>query len=88
MFGTAGAGDAFGATFAAYLAQGHRIDEALIAASINSASVVQYVDTQTGLMRRQHLDQKIASGHQSYQKVAAIEQQICPIFPSSPERHW
>ena len=64
VFGTAGAGDAFGATFAAYLAQGHRTDEALMAASINSASVVQYVDTQTGLLRRQHLDQKIASGHQ------------------------
>jgi ribokinase len=65
VFGTAGAGDAFAATFAAYLAQGHRIDEALIAASINSASVVQYVDTQTGLLRRQHLDEKVASGYQA-----------------------
>jgi ribokinase len=68
VFGTAGAGDVFGATFAAYLARGHRIDEALIAASINSASVVQYVDTQTGLLRHQHLDEKVASGHQAIKR--------------------
>jgi sugar/nucleoside kinase (ribokinase family) len=68
VLGTVGAGDAFGATFAAYLAQGHRTDEALTAASINSASVVQYVDTQTGLLRRQHLDEKVASAHQAIKR--------------------
>lgn len=49
--GTAGAGDAFHATFAAHIAQGRQPDDALRAAAINSASVVGYVDTQTGLLR-------------------------------------
>jgi ribokinase len=47
IVGTAGAGDAFGATLTAYLALGP-IDEAVSAATVNSASVVEHVDTQTG----------------------------------------
>jgi ribokinase len=62
IVGTAGAGDAFGATLATYLTFGRRIDEAVYAATINSASVVGHVDTQTGLLRRYLLDQKIAEG--------------------------
>jgi ribokinase len=61
IVGTAGAGDAFGATLTAYLALGRRIDEAVSAATANSASVVAYVDTQTGLLRRHELDQKAAA---------------------------
>jgi ribokinase len=61
IVGTAGAGDAFGATLSAYLALGRRIDEAVSAATINSASVVEHVDTQTGLLRRHELDQKAAA---------------------------
>jgi ribokinase len=61
IVGTAGAGDAFGATLTAYLALGRRIDEAVSAATINSASVVEHVDTQTGLLRRHQLDQKAAA---------------------------
>ena len=64
IVGTAGAGDAFGAAFSAYIALGRRIDEAVYAAVINSASVVGHVDTQTGLLRRGLLDRKIAAGHQ------------------------
>jgi ribokinase len=60
--GTAGAGDAFGATLTAYLAMGYPIAEAVGAATINSASVVGHVDTQTGLLHRQELDSKIAAG--------------------------
>jgi ribokinase len=60
IVGTAGAGDAFGATLTAYLALGRRIDEAVSAATVNSASVVEYVDTQ-GLLRRHQLDQKAAA---------------------------
>lgn len=54
--GTAGAGDAFASTFSAYLAERRKPDVALRAASINAASVLAYVDTQTGLMRRKDLE--------------------------------
>ncbi len=57
--GTAGAGDAFAATFAAYLALGRTSAEALRAATINAASVVTHVDTQTGLMRREALEARL-----------------------------
>ena len=50
--GTAGAGDAFNATLTAYVAMGRPAEEALRAAAINAGSVVNFVDTQTGLLRR------------------------------------
>jgi ribokinase len=65
IVGTAGAGDAFGATLTAYLALGYRIDEAVCAATINSASVVGHVDTQTGLLRDQELDRKVSAGQRT-----------------------
>lgn len=58
---TAGAGDAFSATFAAYIALGRPPEEALRAATINAAAVVAHVDTQTGLMTRAALDQRLAA---------------------------
>src|SRR5208282_5650335 len=61
VVGTAGAGDAFGATFATYVALGQPIDEALRAATINSASVVGHIDTQTGMLRRQEIDRRLAA---------------------------
>ena len=54
--GTAGAGDAFGATFAALVAEGSDVSVALRLASANAASVVGHVDTQTGLQTRGALD--------------------------------
>ena len=57
--GTAGAGDAFAATFAALVALGRAGGEALRAATINAASVVTHVDTQTGLMRREALEARL-----------------------------
>jgi ribokinase len=68
VVGTAGAGDAFGATLTAYLAHGRLIDDALVAATVNSASVVQHVDTQTGLLRRHDLDQKVGKGRQALRR--------------------
>jgi ribokinase len=65
VVGTAGAGDAFAATFTAYLALGHPIREALRTATINSASVVGHIDTQTGLFHRRELDQRLAVPAQS-----------------------
>ncbi|MBX9589450.1 MAG: carbohydrate kinase family protein [Hyphomonadaceae bacterium] len=56
--GTAGAGDAFNATFTAHIALGCPPADALRAAAFNAGSVVRHVDTQTGLLSRE----KIASG--------------------------
>jgi sugar/nucleoside kinase (ribokinase family) len=58
--GTAGAGDAFNATFTAYVAMGRPAEEALRAAAINAASVVGHVDTQTGLLSREAIDKRLA----------------------------
>lgn len=58
--GTAGAGDAFAATFAAYLAARADPAKALRAAAINAASVVSHVDTQTGLLDQTALEGRLA----------------------------
>jgi ribokinase len=59
--GTAGAGDAFAATFAAFIALGRAGEEALRAAAINAASVVGHVDTQTGLMPRDEIEARLSA---------------------------
>ena len=59
--GTAGAGDAFSATFAASIADGASAEDAAVAAAVNAASVIGFIDTQTGLLRRAHLDERVAS---------------------------
>ena len=61
VVGTAGAGDAFNSTFAAYIALKRSPDEALRAAAVNSASVVGHVDTQTGLLSRDDIDKRAAA---------------------------
>lgn len=58
--GTAGAGDAMAATFAAFITLGHFADVALEAATLNASSVVSYIDTQSGLLRREALDTRLA----------------------------
>lgn len=50
--GTAGAGDAFVSTFSALVVSGETTTMALRAATINAASVVSFIDTQTGLLSR------------------------------------
>jgi ribokinase len=62
--GTAGAGDAFASTFAAYLALGRSGAEALRAATINAANVVTHIDTQTGLMHRGAIEEQLASSRE------------------------
>lgn len=57
--GTAGAGDAFAATFAAQTAAGHALDRALRAATLNAAAVLGHVDTQTGLMSMGDIDRAL-----------------------------
>jgi ribokinase len=58
--GTAGAGDAFNSTFAAYIAQSASSEEAVRAAAANAASVIMHIDTQTGLLKRKELEARIA----------------------------
>lgn len=58
---TTGAGDAFSATFACYSAQTNDVARALSAAALNAASVVKFVDTQSGLLTLQALDAEIES---------------------------
>jgi ribokinase len=58
--GTAGAGDAFTATFCSLIVAGRPPEDALRGAAINAASVVGYVDTQTGLLRAEQLDERLA----------------------------
>jgi len=59
--GTAGAGDAFGATFAASIAESASTEEAAMAAAANAASVIGHLDTQTGLLCRKDLDARVAA---------------------------
>ena len=59
--GTAGAGDAFTSTFATFIAFGSKPEQALRAATVNAASVVSYVDTQTGLLPRAEIEKRIAA---------------------------
>ena len=59
--GTAGAGDAMAATFAAFVALGRPVDVALKAATLNAASVVAYIDTQSGLLRHDALEGRLAA---------------------------
>jgi len=56
---TTGAGDAFSATFACYYADTKDVTRALSAAIINAASVVKFIDTQTGLLARPAIEREI-----------------------------
>jgi ribokinase len=58
VVGTAGAGDAFNATFTAYIAMSRPVEDAVRAATINAASVVGHIDTQSGLLPRGEIDQR------------------------------
>ncbi|WP_417453483.1 carbohydrate kinase family protein [Kiloniella sp.] len=55
VMGTAGAGDSFASTFASFIGLGEEEELALKAASINSASVVSVMDTQSGLLTQEEL---------------------------------
>jgi ribokinase len=59
--GTAGAGDAFGATFAACIAASASAEDAAVAATTNAASVIGHLDTQTGLLQFAELRTRIAA---------------------------
>lgn len=60
VVGTAGAGDAFASTLAGELASRTEPGEALRRATVNAASVVAHVDTQTGLLDQAALLERLA----------------------------
>ena len=57
--GTAGAGDALASTFAAYIAEGAAPEDAIRAGVVNSGSVITFVDTQSGLLKRADLTERL-----------------------------
>jgi ribokinase len=57
--GTAGAGDAFTSTLCTHLAGGEAPELAMRAAAVNSAAVVEVVDTQSGLLSQTALNNRI-----------------------------
>ena len=57
--GTAGAGDAFASTFAGMITTGAKVEDAIKAATCNAGSVVSHLDTQTGLLSREKLQQRV-----------------------------
>lgn len=61
-----GAGDAFASTFTAALAKGKSLEEALLWAPINSASVVQDVGAQRGLLSEAKLQEWLAKAPAEY----------------------
>lgn len=61
VMGTAGAGDAFIATIARFLAGGAPAETALRSAAVNAASVVSQVDTQGGLLSAEALQDRVAA---------------------------
>lgn len=56
---TLGAGDAFGSTFVSQYLQGKSIDQAMQMATINSASVIEFDDAKTGLLKTVELEKRL-----------------------------
>jgi ribokinase len=63
--GTAGAGDALASTFAAFIAEGASPEDAIHAGIVNSASVIGFVDTQSGLLKRADVTKRMAAARKS-----------------------
>ena len=63
--GTAGAGDALASTFAAFIADGAAPEDAIRAGIINSGSVITFIDTQSGLLKRAPLDKRLAEARKT-----------------------
>ena len=58
--GTAGAGDGFCSTLSAALAEGMAPDAAMREAAVNAASVVEHIDTTSGLLRPDAMQARVA----------------------------
>ena len=69
---TIGAGDAFGSCFVAQLAQGKSVEDALRCGIINSTAVIEYLDTQTGLLHTNELEKRLKQLDQSHLKTFTL----------------
>ncbi len=78
--GTAGAGDCFTSTFAAFIAFDSKPEQALRAATVNAASVVSFVDTQTGLLPRAEVEKRVAA------RAGEMPMQRWPLSEKKPLR--
>lgn len=67
-----GAGDAFASTIVAALAKGESMDTALTWAPVNSASVVQQLGAQAGLLKTDELERWLSKAPEDY-KLAEID---------------
>ena len=63
--GTAGAGDALASTFASYIADGAAPEDAIRAGVVNSGSVITFVDTQSGLLKRPELTERLVAARKT-----------------------
>lgn len=59
VISSVGAGDSFGSAFVASLLDGSSIETALIAGTCNSSSVIQHIGTQTGLLTKEAMKEKL-----------------------------
>ena len=62
-----GAGDSFSSTFAAALALGESVENALRWGPVNSMSVVQYIGAREGLLTREQLEEFLANAPDGYE---------------------
>lgn len=68
---TIGAGDAFGSCFVAQITQGRSVEDALRCGILNSISVIEYLDTQTGLLHADELEKRLKQ----------LDQKLLQIYP-------
>lgn len=61
VISTVGAGDSFGSAFIASLMQGKKIEESLIAGTLNSSSVLGHIGTQVGLLTQKKMEEQLLS---------------------------
>lgn len=61
-----GAGDSFASTMTSYLALGASLEDALLHAPVNSASVVQHVGAQKGLLSKEELESWLSKAPADY----------------------
>ncbi len=61
-----GVGDAFSSAFAAFLAQGLSVEEALVRAPINSMNVAQHVGAREGLLTRDQIEEYLKKAPDNY----------------------
>ena len=65
---TIGAGDAFGSCFVAQIVHGKSVEQALVAGIVNAASVISHLDTKTGLLSQEKLEQHLEKEEVTWQE--------------------